>query len=241
MPALFNFILALLLSAPALAASCLDKTEPALNLGHQMKQSGQYLLATQQYSIVMNFACSEDEKAQGLLGYAQSLYFLGETFTATRILENLKSSAASVELKTKARLLAAWYEPEFRKALPENEKRQFQDYHERKLQLEKQHQQKNPWTAGILSAVIPGLGQVYNGSYQSAAFSFVLNSLFLATALELDRQNLKTSALAAGVIFSVTYTGNILSTVSSAQATNRHHLAPDLDEQRKKSLPGLEL
>jgi tetratricopeptide (TPR) repeat protein len=41
---------------------------------------------------------------------------------------------------------------------------------------------KSPGTAGLLSAILPGSGQFYNGRYQDGTYSFLLNALFLLGA-----------------------------------------------------------
>ena len=41
---------------------------------------------------------------------------------------------------------------------------------------------KSPATAGLLSAILPGSGQFYNGRYQDGTYSFLLNALFILGA-----------------------------------------------------------
>ena len=242
MTALFNFLLVLFLSVNVLAkANCFEDTKTSFLKGEQLRQEGQYLLSLQQYALVTNFSCSENDKALATFASAQSLYHLGEERVAEQSLKDLFSSPAPAEIKIKGRLLQAWYEPETRHHLTPDEQKLFIDYEDKAADIQAKNRLKNPWISGVSSAVIPGLGQVYNGNYQSAALSFILNSLFLATTIELNRKNLRTSALASGLIFSITYTGNILGTVESSNTINRNYSEPLIEEQRHKSIPGLEL
>ncbi len=78
---------------------------------------------------------------------------------------------------------------------------------------------KNPGLAASLS-IIPGLGQTYLGTYQSAAISFTLNSLFLLAAKDFERQKQYGAAAASYMVFSITYVGNILNTYRSANNIN---------------------
>ena len=82
--------------------------------------------------------------------------------------------------------------------------------------------QKSPVLAGILSGVIPGSGQLYNGRRGDALLAFLLNGLFIVGTLEA----LKSGDLAiAGVLgfFEVGwYTGNVYSAVNGAHKHNRH-------------------
>ena len=242
MTARFSFFLTLFLSLNTLAgSSCFDDTSEVLLKAQQLKQSGQYLLAAQQFSLSSDFACSKNEKALAILGYAQSIYKLNENLTAESSLDELFSIEGSDEIKKKGRLLKAWYNPNFRIKLLDSEQKSFSEFENQSLIIQHEVRPKSPWAAGVLSAIVPGLGQAYNGNYQSAALSFLLNSIFLATAVELSNHDLKTSALAAGVIFSITYTGNILGSVQSANTINDNYRQPLIDEQRLKTIPELEL
>ena len=237
MPAFISFTLILILSASAAAKDCLDSTKSTLEKGNLFRQEKQFVLALQNYQLVAEFSCKEEEKAQANLGAAQTLYKLNDNSAAEKFLEQIKEP----NIQSKAKLLKAWYTPEARGKLSPTEQKFFTDYTINETKIRQEKKLKQPWIAGVSSALLPGLGQVYNGNLQSAALSFVLNSLFLATALELDRKDMKTSALAAGVIFSITYSGNILGSIDSAQTINQKNAEPFLEEERKRMIPGLEL
>ncbi len=79
---------------------------------------------------------------------------------------------------------------------------------------------KSPWAAGILSALVPGMGQAYAGSWQGAGISLVLNGLFAAATVELARNELYFASATTGVAGSIFYVGNILNAVDLAKRYN---------------------
>lgn len=79
---------------------------------------------------------------------------------------------------------------------------------------------RRPWLAGLLSAVLPGSGQVYAGSWQGAAVAFVLNSVSIAATVELARNELYVSSALTGTVASVFYVGSILNAADLAAHRN---------------------
>lgn len=80
---------------------------------------------------------------------------------------------------------------------------------------------KNPTTAGVLAAALPGLGHVYCNRYRDAMVAFLINGLFIWAAVEsFDKDH-----NALGAILTLAelgwYTGNIYSAVNSAHKHNR--------------------
>jgi hypothetical protein len=79
---------------------------------------------------------------------------------------------------------------------------------------------KRPWLAGVLSAVIPGAGQAYAGSWQGAAVAFVLNATLIGATGELATRRLYLPAVAAGVAASFFYVGSIFNAADLATRRN---------------------
>jgi hypothetical protein len=79
---------------------------------------------------------------------------------------------------------------------------------------------KRPWLAGVLSAVIPGAGQAYAGSWQGAAVAFVLNATLIGATGELAARRLYLPAVAAGVAASFFYVGSIFNAADLATRRN---------------------
>jgi hypothetical protein len=93
---------------------------------------------------------------------------------------------------------------------------------------------KRPWLAASLSAFIPGAGQLYAGSYQGAALSFVLNSVLIATTVEFARRDMYIAATTSGLVASVFYVGGILN--ASDLADRRTKRAASVPERALTTL-----
>lgn len=79
---------------------------------------------------------------------------------------------------------------------------------------------RRPWVAVLGSALLPGAGQVYAGSWQAGAVAFVLNGAFIAGTVELARARLPFAAGLAGLGTGFVYVGNLISAGSLAQRRN---------------------
>ena len=80
--------------------------------------------------------------------------------------------------------------------------------------------ERRPWLAGTLSAILPGLGQAYAGSWEGAALAFVLNGVLIGATVELARHDLWFSAAATGTAASIFYVGNIANAADLARRRN---------------------
>lgn len=214
-------------------ADCFKDTDNLFGQGKDFYFRQQYLLASQQFSLVSLMSCNKDQQNKGRLRWAQSLFELGETEEGNLILDKISSAS---EYWATSKVVKAWYQPTLIPSLSHVDSKRFQDFEDQTQSLSKV---KKPWVAGTLSAIIPGAGQVYNGNYQAAAFSFVLNALFLSTAIELHKKNLDSTALAAGTIFSVVYVGNIASATQSSKAINDNYQAPQKEKIKLIMFPEL--
>ena len=81
--------------------------------------------------------------------------------------------------------------------------------------------EKSPQTAGVLAALLPGLGHTYVGRPKDGAVAFILNGLFIWATIEAFRND--HDALAGMLAFLELgwYTGNIYSAVNAAHKHNR--------------------
>jgi hypothetical protein len=97
---------------------------------------------------------------------------------------------------------------------------------------------KSPRTAAVMSAVIPGSGQIYAGGYKQGAISLLLHGLIAYVtyrAVEDHRYFEAGAALYTG--FSRFYVGNILAASSLARERNRVGMA-ELVEKAKREHGG---
>jgi hypothetical protein len=96
---------------------------------------------------------------------------------------------------------------------------------------------KSPALAGVLSAVLPGSGQLYAGSLPAAAVTFLLNGLFIGATVELARDKQYVTAAAAGTAASVFYLGGIINAADLARRRNRIAQQPYADELEELLVP----
>jgi hypothetical protein len=86
---------------------------------------------------------------------------------------------------------------------------------------------KSPALAGVLSAILPGSGQVYAGSWQGAAVALVLNAVAIGATVELARRELHVSAGLTGTAASIFYVGSILNAADLARRRNQVAAEPE--------------
>jgi hypothetical protein len=98
---------------------------------------------------------------------------------------------------------------------------------------------KRPWLAGTLSAVVPGLGQAYAGSWESAAVSFVLNGVLIGATVELARREFYAASTVTGLAGSVFYLGSILSAADLARRHNERAAEPERRALERLLIPEL--
>lgn len=79
---------------------------------------------------------------------------------------------------------------------------------------------KSPLLAGALSAVLPGSGYAYAGSYGDGITALVVNAVFIAGTLSAVRSDNDATALLAGGIGLTFYAGNIYGSANAARKWN---------------------
>lgn len=191
-----------------------EVTKKTLRAGQNLFNRQQYSLSLAEFMLARRLPCLEyHEHAQW--GYLMALTLLDETQEANNfVLHEWLPETSNFQKRKK--LYEAYY-----LGLHNNsdELLRVEKFKQWKSELPKA---KNPAFAATASALVPGSGQIYTGSYQSGVFAFILNALFLSTTLELKNQNLNSAALASGFIFSVVYVGNILNAYESAEKVNHN-------------------
>ncbi len=231
-------------------AECPDQS-PLYARGQELYQHGQYLLSSLHFSEVSVTPCNPRLAARATYAFSLGMMALGENVEALRSLSKIEASSDS-ETRDRAHLLHAYLVPEFDRDLSPSSRLRLDLWKSKYdparfakltdsaelLEIEERLQllpQKSVFAAGAASAILPGAGQAYVGVYQSAAISLVLNALFLATTLEFAKNKMPAAAVASGFVLSITYLGNILNAVDSAQQRNSNARAP-LEEKLKNAL-----
>ena len=232
-------------------------------------QSNQMLLSAVHFSPLRNSSCDAEIASRSWIGFSLAMNQLQEKSEALRAVEMAtESSRVSGADKISLQMIKAWIRQEpganltsaqrsrwdlWTKRAEEAEflalieRTDFADIKqmpkkERLLALETKLEttpRKSLLLSGISSAILPGAGQAYVGNWQAAGLSLVLNAIFLGATLEFARNNLTAAAIASGTVFSVTYIGNIASSVEGAQAVNRANRADTEMELRNTLLPEL--
>lgn len=100
---------------------------------------------------------------------------------------------------------------------------------------------KSPAVAGILSAILPGLGQVYDGEPAAGAAALAVNGLFVWAAVDAFRGGHHGLGAVAVAVESLWYGGAIFGAVSGAHRYNRDARAAILEELDARIRPERDL
>ncbi len=92
----------------------------------------------------------------------------------------------------------------------------------------------SPATAGVLSAVLPGAGQVYTGRYRDGAIALALNAAFIFAAVEAFDNDSPVLGGILGFVELGWYAGNIYNAVNGAHKDNRRRLEAERDTLRRR-------
>jgi hypothetical protein len=188
--------------------------------GQQKYKAGQYFMAAMHFKTSILLEENNSNRLSSQFGYALSMNKLGETDEALSSIKLIDESGNSAYLEKTALFKKMNWDMTSHHLTSEHKKR-IEAWENRNLIPENY---KSPALAGTLSAVFPGAGQAYVGTWASGLYSFVLNSLFLSAAVELNQKELRATSAAAWVVFSMTYVGGIISATESAKIHNQNQI-----------------
>lgn len=168
---------------------------------------------------------------QALLMYAESYYQQGAYEEAERLYRQIIAAQPGSELANKALYRLGWSLMQRGKWQEASENfrevpktsplfPRSSDLSRRSL-LGADLPAKNPTTAGVLSAVVPGLGHAYVGRYKDGIVALLLNGLFIWAAYECFQEDLAVLGGIIGFLELGWYSGTIYSAVNSAHKYNR--------------------
>lgn len=201
--------------------------------------------------MIKNAPCDQQLKDRATFSYLLSMWRLEDERELEQGLEAFKKNAGSENLKQKVYLLGAMKDKKWNKFLSKENLKKSLSWQSR---LEKDQPSndlsfstisheyrslnlKSPALAGSLS-ILPGLGQLYNGSFEAAAISFILNGVLAAATYEFIDDDKHAAAVASGIVFSVTYLGNIISAANGASKINQAKIKK-LDRKYEREFLGL--
>lgn len=100
---------------------------------------------------------------------------------------------------------------------------------------------KSPALAGVLSGVLPGLGQLYLGEPDTAVAAFGVNALFIWATVDAFRSQHYGLGAAALAVESLWYGGAIFGAVAGAHRYNRDYRARVIDEAQRGLDPAVDI
>ena len=232
------FFLIVMVSGPA-KAQCVS-SNAALESGIHLYERKQFLLSLQEFSLAEKFDCKKNSD-RAKWGYLLALTELNERDEMFFLANEEYPKTLSPDYAQKLKVYKSFYfssvsSPDFSFQGNSPEGRRVKDFQMWKNDL---MPLKSPALAGTLSAFLPGAGQLYDGTWQAGAMAFVLNALFLSATLELEDKGLHRSALVGGLIFSITYVGNIFNAAESARVYNQNYYKKEIDDERDRRFPEL--
>lgn len=89
---------------------------------------------------------------------------------------------------------------------------------------------RSPLAAGLLSALLPGAGQLYAGEPRDALSALALNGLFMGGTAALVRQRAWPAVALTGLFTLGFYTGNIVSAANAASRRNQRYARARMEE-----------
>jgi len=96
--------------------------------------------------------------------------------------------------------------------------------------------QKSPLLAGLLSAALPGAGQLYTGRMLDSLFAFLLNGVFTWGIIESFNRDVYVAAGILSFFELGWYSGNIYNAISDAHKYNRDTRRRLIDELKQNSI-----
>lgn len=217
-------------------AQC-DSSDLAYQSGLKHFERGQFLLSAQEFLVAQKFNCPQN-LSKSSWGHLLAITELGEKDEMFYLAFQELPQRLSKDDQNKLSIYQNFYFPEvYAKSSaykPIQDKIKIFNHWQDNLP-----QAKSEYLAGTLSAVLPGAGQAYTGAWQSAAMAFLLNALFLSATVELQDQGLYATSLASGVIFSITYIGNIFNAAKSAEVINEQAQKSLIESEKRQKFPEL--
>jgi tetratricopeptide (TPR) repeat protein len=205
--------------------------ESSFMIGMSYLKAGKNMEAADAFNTyISNFP--KDEKAkEALVNIAKSYYKSGRFLAGVNKLSDIKSQAGDERLSDLSDYLMGWgylgdhlFDESssvfYYIGTREGEYKDNAGWLASEIKSAQPLPSKSPALAGIMSALIPGSGQVYAERYYDGLVSFVLNAAFLYLAVEGYNSGNNSTGLFFSVIELGWYSGNIYSAVRSAHKYN---------------------
>jgi tetratricopeptide (TPR) repeat protein len=169
---------------------------------------------------------------QAWLWQGESLIRQGQYTTAEQLYTEITESFPHDKIGQQARYQRAWTllyrrqwrdaATQFQQVAPDSDLYQSAQLLAQEAFVGERLPTKSPVLAGILSGLLPGSGQLYNGRLGDALLAFFLNSLFIVGAVEAVHNDAPTVAGILSFFEAGWYAGNVYGAINSANKYNRH-------------------
>jgi tetratricopeptide (TPR) repeat protein len=169
---------------------------------------------------------------QAWLWQGESLIRQGQYTTAEQLYSEITARFPHDRIGQQARYKRAWtllYRRQWREAAtqfqqvtPDSDLYQNAQLLAQEILVGERLPTKSPILAGILSGLLPGSGQLYNGRLGDALLAFFLNSLFIVGAVEAIHSNNPAVAGILSFFEASWYAGNVYGAINGANKYNRH-------------------
>jgi len=93
---------------------------------------------------------------------------------------------------------------------------------------------RSPLLAGLFSALLPGSGQIYTGSYKDALLAFAVNAALIAGSYEAFDKKIYAAGGMVSAVGLTFYLGNVYGAVNSAHRRNQEGLEAHLRPYRER-------
>ena len=186
---------------------------------------------------------------QAWLWQGESLIRQGQYITAEQLYREIAEHFPDERIGQQARYQRAWTllyrrqwrdaATQFQQVAPDSDLYQRAQLLAQEALVGERLPTKSPVLAGILSGLVPGSGQLYNGRLGDALLAFFLNSLFIVGAVEAVHNDAHVVAGVLSFFEAGWYAGNVYSAINGAQKYNRHATEIFLHNLDTRFHPGL--
>lgn len=169
---------------------------------------------------------------QAWLWQGESLIRRGQYTTAERLYTEITERFPHEKIGQQARYQRAWtllYRRQWREAAtqfqqvtPDSDLYQSAQLLAQEALVGERLPTKSPALAGLLSGLLPGSGQLYNGRLGDALLAFFLNTLFIIGAIEAVHNDAPAVAGILSFFEAGWYAGNVYGAINGANKYNRH-------------------
>ena len=169
---------------------------------------------------------------QAWLWQGESLIRRGQYTTAERLYTEITEHFPHEKIGQQARYQRAWTllyrrqwrdaATQFQQVTPDSDLYQSAQLLAQEALVGERLPTKSPVLAGLLSGLLPGSGQLYNGRLGDALLAFFLNTLFIIGAVEAVHSDAPAVAGILSFFEAGWYAGNVYGAINGANKYNRH-------------------